>query len=80
MLHVGAASPSLPPAYHKNGHPRPKDWLGGGENLRAKDYFSLCFAPQNFLCSLALDGVFDRFPELQVQWIEIGVVFDPSVF
>jgi len=30
MLHVGAASPSLPPAYHKNGHPRPKDWLGGG--------------------------------------------------
>ena len=23
MLHVGAASPSLPPAYHKNRHPRP---------------------------------------------------------
>ena len=37
----------------------------GGENLRAKDYFSLCFAPQNFLCALALDGVFDRFPSLR---------------
>jgi predicted TIM-barrel fold metal-dependent hydrolase len=61
VLHVGAAAPTLQAAYHKNGHPRPKDWLGGGENLRAKDYFALSFAPQNFLCALALDGVFDRF-------------------
>ena len=24
----------LPKAFHNNGRPRPKDWLGGGENLR----------------------------------------------
>ena len=78
MLHVGAGSPHLPPAYHNNGHPRPKDWLGGGENLRAKDYFSLCFAPQNFLCSLALDGVFDRVPALRGGVIELGAGWVPD--
>ncbi|HLK26320.1 MAG TPA: amidohydrolase family protein [Caulobacteraceae bacterium] len=79
VLHVGAASPSLPPAYHKNGHPRPKDWLGGGENLRAKDYFALNFAPQNFLASLALDGVFDRHPGLRGGVIELGAGWAPDM-
>ena len=78
MLHVGSAAPSLPGAYHKNGHPRPKDWLGGGENLRAKDYFALSFAPQNFLASLALDGVFDRFPTLRGGVIELGAGWVPD--
>ena len=78
MLHVGAGSPNLPPAYHKNGHPRPKDWLGGGENLRAKDYFALNFSPQNFLCSLALDGVFDRHPGLRGGVIELGAGWVPD--
>lgn len=78
MLHVGAAVPMLPAAYHKNGHPRPKDWLGGGENLRAKDFFSLSFAPQNFLCALALDGVFDRFPALRGGVIELGAGWAPD--
>jgi predicted TIM-barrel fold metal-dependent hydrolase len=78
VLHVGAASPTLPSAYHKNGHPRPKDWLGGGENLRAKDYFALSFAPQNFLCALALDGVFERFPDLRGGVIELGAGWVPD--
>lgn len=72
MLHVGATSPSLPEAYHNNGHPRPLDWLGGGENLRAKDFFAMSFAPQNFLAALAMDGVFDRFPNLRGGVIELG--------
>ncbi|HEY2179501.1 MAG TPA: amidohydrolase family protein, partial [Caulobacteraceae bacterium] len=78
VLHVGAASHMLPGAYHKNGHPRPKDWLGGGENLRAKDYFALSFAPQNFLCALALDGVFERFPALRGGVIELGAGWVPD--
>jgi predicted TIM-barrel fold metal-dependent hydrolase len=78
VLHVGASTPMLPAAYHKNGHPRPKDWLGGGENLRAKDYFSLSFAPQNFLCALALDGVFERFPALRGGVIELGAGWVPD--
>jgi predicted TIM-barrel fold metal-dependent hydrolase len=79
VLHVGAGSPSLPPAYHKNGHPRPKDWLGGGENLRAKDYFALSFAPQNFLAALALDGVFERHPALRGGVIELGAGWVPDM-
>jgi predicted TIM-barrel fold metal-dependent hydrolase len=78
MLHVGAASPSLPPAFHKNGHPRPKDWLGGGENLRAKDYVALSYAPQNFLSAMALDGVFDRFSDLRGGVIELGAGWVPD--
>ena len=79
VLHVGASAPSLPPAYHKNGHPRPKDWLGGGENLRAKDYFALSFAPQNFLAALALDGVFERHPKLRGGVIELGAGWVPDM-
>jgi predicted TIM-barrel fold metal-dependent hydrolase len=78
MLHVGALSPTLAGAYHNNGHPRPVDWLGGGENLRAKDYFSLSFAPQNFLCAMALDGVFERFPDLRGGVIELGAGWVPD--
>jgi predicted TIM-barrel fold metal-dependent hydrolase len=78
VLHVGAATPMLPAAYHKNGHPRPKDWLGGGENLRAKDYLALSFAPQNFLCALALDGVFERFAALRGGVIELGAGWVPD--
>ena len=79
MLHIGAAVPHLPPAYHQNGHPRPKDWLGGGENLRAKDFFSMAFAPQNFLAALALDGVFERFPDLRGGVIELGAGWVPDM-
>ncbi len=79
MLHVGAGSPHLPSAYHNNGHPRPKDWLGGGENLRAKDYFALAFAPQNFISALALDGAFDRFPDLRGGVIELGAGWAPDM-
>jgi predicted TIM-barrel fold metal-dependent hydrolase len=78
VLHVGAATPMMPAAYHKNGHPRPKDWLGGGENLRAKDYVALSYAPQNFLSALALDGVLDRFPALRGGVIELGAGWAPD--
>lgn len=78
MLHVGATVPSLPPAYHNNGHPRPVDWLGGGENLRAKDYVALSFAPQNFLAAMAMDGVFERFPKLRGGVIELGAGWVPD--
>lgn len=78
MLHIGAAVPMLPKAYQENGHERPKDWLGGGENLRAKDFFSLSFAPQNFLAALVLDGVFDRHEKLRGGVIELGAGWVPD--
>ena len=78
MLHVGGSPPVLDPKYQNNGHPRPTDWLGGGENLRVKDFFTLSFAPQMFLSALAYDGVFDRFPDLRGGVIELGAGWVPD--
>ena len=78
MLHVGGSPPVLDPAYQNNGHPRPTDWLGGGENLRVKDFFTLSFAPQMFLSAMAYDGVFDRFPHLRGGVVELGAGWVPD--
>ncbi|MDO9223665.1 MAG: amidohydrolase family protein [Caulobacter sp.] len=78
MLHVGGSPPVLNPKYQNNGQPRPTDWLGGGENLRVKDFFTLSFAPQMFLSALAYDGVFDRFPDLRGGVIELGAGWVPD--
>lgn len=72
MLHVGGGTRVLPKAYENNGLPRPTDWLGGGENLRVKDYMVLSFAPQMFLSALVFDCVFERFPDLRGGVIELG--------
>lgn len=72
MLHVGGGTRVLPKAYENNGHARPTDWLGGGENLRVKDYMVLSFAAQMFLSALVFDGVFERFPALRGGVIELG--------
>jgi predicted TIM-barrel fold metal-dependent hydrolase len=77
VLHVGG-SRLLPPGYHNNGRPRPADWLGGGENLRAKDWPATAHSPQNFLTSLVLDGVFQRYPGLRCGVIEIGASWMPG--
>ena len=72
MLHVGGGTRVLPKAYENNGLPRPTDWLGGGENLRVKDYMVLSFAPQMFLSAMVFDCVFERFPDLRGGVIELG--------
>jgi predicted TIM-barrel fold metal-dependent hydrolase len=72
MLHVGGGTRVLPKAYENNGRARPTDWLGGGENLRVKDYMVLSFAAQMFLSALVFDGVFERFPGLRGGVIELG--------
>ena len=72
MLHVGGGTRVLPKAYENNGQARPTDWLGGGENLRVKDYMVLSFAAQMFLSALVFDGVFERFPKLRGGVIELG--------
>ncbi len=78
MLHVGGGTRVLPKTYENTGHPRPSDWLGGGENLRVKDYMVLSFAPQMFLSALVFDGVFERFPDLRGGVIELGGGWVPN--
>lgn len=72
LFHVGPATKVFPKEYFNNGHPLPKDRLGGGENLRAKDFMVLSFAPQMALSAMVFDGVFERFPQLRGGVIELG--------
>ena len=78
VLHVGGGK-LLAKAFHNNGLPRPKDWLGGGENLRAKDFPVLHHSPERFLACLAIDGVFDRHPDLRGAAIELGATWVPGM-
>jgi uncharacterized protein len=76
VLHVGGGR-LLPRPFHNNGLARPKDWLGGGENLRAKDFPVLHHSPERFLACMALDGIFERFPTLRGAAIELGASWVP---
>jgi predicted TIM-barrel fold metal-dependent hydrolase len=78
VLHVGGGR-LLPKAFHDNGLPRPKDWLGGGENLRAKDFPVLHHSPERFLACMALDGVLERHPTLRGGAIELGASWVPGM-
>jgi len=78
ILHIGAAGRLLPPDYHVNGRPAPTDWLGGGENLRAKDWPAAAHGAQNFLTTMVLDGVFERHPTLRCGVIELGGTWVPG--
>ncbi|HMC53389.1 MAG TPA: amidohydrolase family protein [Acidimicrobiales bacterium] len=71
VLHVGGGGRLLDPAFHNNDMPV-TDHLGGGENIRSKDYLAIHHSPEVFLGALILDGLFDRFPGLRGGVIEQG--------
>jgi uncharacterized protein len=71
VLHVGGGGRLLDPAFHNNGMPV-TDHLGGGENIRSKDYLAIHHSPELFLGTLILDGLFDRHPGLRGGCIEQG--------
>lgn len=71
VLHVGGGGKLLDPAFHNNGMPVP-DHLGGGENVRSKDFLAIPHSPQLFLGTLVYDGLFDPFPNLRGGCIEEG--------
>ncbi len=71
VLHVGGGGRLLDPAFHDNAMPV-TDHLGGGENVRSKDFLAIHHSPETFLGVLILDGLFDRFPGLRGGCIEQG--------
>ncbi|HSG88322.1 MAG TPA: amidohydrolase family protein [Pseudomonadales bacterium] len=77
VLHIGGGR-GLDERYHETGHPPTTDWLGGGENLRGKDYHAISHSPQNFLTALIYDQVFQRFPKLMCGVIELGATWVPG--
>ena len=79
VTHVGTGGRLVPTGYRENGRPQPTDFLGGGENIRSKDFLNIGYWPENFLSVLALDGVFERFPGLRGGSIEQGAEWVPGM-
>ncbi len=74
VLHVGGAGRLAPAELHDNGAPV-TDFLGGGENIRAKDYMGIAHMTELFLAALIFDGVLERFPALRGGSIEQGAMW-----
>jgi len=74
MLHVGGGGRPLRRQWHDNGKPV-TDFLGGGENIRSKDFMVLHNPPETFLACMALDGIFEDFPNLRGGCIEQGAMW-----
>lgn len=79
MLHLGGGGRTLRKAFHENGKPATTDFLGGGENVRSKDFMVIHEAPEIFLACMVLDGVFEKFPGLRCGCIEQGALFVPAL-
>ncbi len=79
VIHVGGYPLQLPEAWMNNGQPLPQDWMGGGENVRGKDFSVMHHAPERFLSALVLDGVFERFPKLRGASVELGASWVPTL-
>jgi uncharacterized protein len=78
VLHIGGARAQIKPAWFENGRPRPTDWFGGAENLRAKDMIALHHPAEIFLSAMIADGVFERFTRLTGAAIELGAGWVPA--
>lgn len=78
VLHIGGGRTKLNDAFHDNGRPLPHDAVGGGENIRAKDFASAHHGAETFLSCLLLDGVFERHPDLRCGVIELGASWVPG--
>src|SRR5262249_15670424 len=75
MLHVGGGGRPLRRAFHANGLPPTTDFLGGGVNIRSKDFMTLHHPPETFLSCMVLVGVLERFPGLRGGCIEQGALW-----
>ena len=74
MIHIGGGGRSLKNAFHDNGRPT-TDFLGGGENIRGKDYMTISQVPEQFLSAMVLDGVLAAHPGLRGGCIEQGAMW-----
>lgn len=76
-LHIGGYI-SKNKEYHNNGLKKPKDFLGGGENVRSRDLHVAAHSPQNFLAAMIFDGVFEKLPNLRCGVVELGASWVPG--
>jgi len=74
MLHIGAGPLPIDAAYVNNGL-KTTDFLGGGENVRSRDFMLMHVPSELFLSALVLDGTLEKFPRLRIGCIEQGAMW-----
>ena len=79
LMHVGGSPLQLDKSWSDNGKPPSKDWMGGGENVRAKDMVVMHQGPETFIAMMVLDGVFERHPKLRGASVELGAGWVPEM-
>lgn len=79
LIHVGGSPLQLDKSWSDNGKPPSKDWMGGGENVRAKDMVVMHQGPETFISMMILDGVFERHPNLRGASVELGASWVPEM-
>ena len=79
VFHVGGGGTLLNPAYMENGLPPVPDFHGGDGNFRSVSYMAIQYPVMQTLATLVIDGVFDRFPNLQWGVIEQGGSWLPGL-
>ena len=79
-LHLGANGTNrMARTWHNNGRDPGRDFVGGGENLRSKDFLNLHHDAENLLACMILDGIFEQFADLRCGVIEIGAGWVPNM-
>ena len=79
VMHVGGSPLQLEKRWNNNGRAPSRDWMGGGENVRAKDMVVMHQGPETYLSMMVLDGVFERHPELRGASVELGAGWVPEL-
>jgi predicted TIM-barrel fold metal-dependent hydrolase len=74
VSHIGGGGRPVRPGFHDNGH-TVTDFLGGGENVRAKDFMAIHQRPEVFWAAMVLDGMFERFSGLRGASVEEGAMW-----
>jgi predicted TIM-barrel fold metal-dependent hydrolase len=74
VTHIGGGGRPVRPGFHDNDRPV-SDFLGGGENVRAKDFMAIHQRPEIFWAAMVLDGIFDLFPGLRGASVEEGAMW-----
>ena len=74
VSHIGGGGRPVRPGFHDNGR-LVSDFLGGGENVRSKDYLAIHQRSEVFWGAMVLDGIFEQFPGLRGASIEEGAMW-----
>ena len=79
VFHVGGNPLQLPKGWSNTGRAATRDWMGGGENVRARDAAVLHQGIETFVSMMVLDGVLEDFPGLKMASVELGAGYVPEM-